>query len=65
MQVSEAGHQPVDDEGDEEAAKTDGSSHGVENWVRLTPIPIVPKIKIGNGQILRFSILVHFTSQNR
>ena len=55
MQVSEAGQQPVDDEGDEEAGKTDGSSDGVENRVGLTLVPIVPEMQV--------SILVNWGPQ--
>ena len=45
VQVPEAGQEPVDDEGEEEAEKADCSSDGVENRVRLTLVPIVPEIR--------------------
>ena len=44
VQVPEAGQQPVDDEGEKEAEKTDCSSNGVENRVRLTFVPIISRM---------------------
>ena len=55
MQVPEAGKQPVDDEGEKEAEKTDCSSDGVENRVGLTLVPIVPEMQV--------SILVNWGPQ--
>ena len=55
VQVPEAGQQPVDDEGEKEAEKTDCSSDGVENRVGLTLVPIVPEMQV--------SILVNWGPQ--
>ena len=57
VQVPEAGQQPVDDEGEKEAEKTDCSSDGVENRVGLTLVPIVPEMQV--------SILVNWGPQGR
>ena len=54
MQVPEAGQQPVDDEGEKEAEKTDCSSNGVENRVGLALIPIVPEMGISKFEFLQF-----------